>query len=399
MRVVLHPRPAALQRFAAEECRPGERARVAEHLTRCARCRATVAATRELSVGARALEPPPVPPSMLGRVLADRAAGERVILPGPANAPETAPARARMPSAAAAVVLAAVALALLLGRHPRTGGGAAGADADSLPSMRGVLIAVGVIPNEAFAREAQAPSIGGIDGTRVRPTAMEYGLTYLVHGVATAAPERGTTAIESATFDGAPAWRIVDAWQGHAMDRPETTFVERASLRPLARVARNIGPSHFTIAQRFVRRGVVDSILGTIASTARTHPIARELPARFAPFLAGEGAPLLLMQSVRLGPAWTGSASIVGWGAVPSDLVYPIVLRVTGEERVTVPAGTFDCWTLTVTDGRREQRLWLRKSDQLAVMSLDSTRTPGRTQRVVLVAARAAAATKEGGYK
>jgi hypothetical protein len=81
---------------------------------------------------------------------------------------------------------------------------------------------------------------------------------------------------------------------------------------------------------------------------------------------------------------------------VPADITYPIALRLLGEDRVTVPAGTFDCWRLSVRFGSTEDRvritrsqtLWVRRSDGLLVRSRDTTHTPGRVEEIVLLAER-----------
>ena len=91
---------------------------------------------------------------------------------------------------------------------------------------------------------------------------------------------------------------------------------------------------------------------------------------------------------MKLQSGWRGGAVIVGWGAVRSDLTYPIELAVEGDERITVPAGTFDCWRLSLVDRHHDLTMWVRKSDQLTVMSRDTSRTPGQLRQVVLVSTR-----------
>jgi hypothetical protein len=60
---------------------------------------------------------------------------------------------------------------------------------------------------------------------------------------------------------------------------------------------------------------------------------------------------------------------------------YPVTLRVIGEERITTPAGAFDCWKLSVVAGRQRRVEWVRKSDGLALRSYDEAATPrGRRQ-------------------
>ncbi len=56
-----------------------------------------------------------------------------------------------------------------------------------------------------------------------------------------------------------------------------------------------------------------------------------------------------------------------------------------GEERVTVPAGTFDCWRISIRLGGREIGYWARKRDGLGVRIIDHPTSDARTLETVLV--------------
>ncbi|MFL5542722.1 MAG: redoxin family protein [Longimicrobiaceae bacterium] len=104
MMTLLHPRPRTLDRYA--DAAPGGDPRVAAHLLRCARCRRVVDQACALREAARSAPVALPAADALERILARRAAGDRVILP-------VAPAqgRARLPRRG---VLAAAAVALLV---------------------------------------------------------------------------------------------------------------------------------------------------------------------------------------------------------------------------------------------------------------------------------------------
>jgi len=111
---ILHPTARALGRHADGDDRDP---RLAAHLLRCDRCRRAVDALRSPGDAARAAAAPPPPADALDRILARRAAGDRVLLPvdGPAPAPRALPRRAML--AAAAVALLVIAGALLFRPH------------------------------------------------------------------------------------------------------------------------------------------------------------------------------------------------------------------------------------------------------------------------------------------
>ncbi|MDQ6886712.1 MAG: zf-HC2 domain-containing protein [Gemmatimonadota bacterium] len=384
---VLHPRALALQRFADGEAPDAERGRVASHLERCARCRATVAVTRSLARDARDLAAPAAPAELIDRVLRDRAAGQRIILPNIGATVSHSPLRRR--GSMAGLAAAALLLAILVTRRDepaalRRVAGVGGED--SLPTLRGTLLSAGMLTSVAYGQDRPAsagrlPPIAMARSESVRPLRMTYELTYRRDGRLTGPAARGETVIERATWGSTPAWRVSSRWEGRAPGAPETTYVKRGSFRPLYRIARQVGPSHYTVIQHFSG----DSLLGVMRNAKRSRPIARALPTERGPFIAGDGTAVVLLQAAAVGAGWRGSASIVGWGAAPSDLIYPLELRQISDERVTVPAGTFDCWKIAITDGRRVQDVWIRKTDRLTVMSRDSTRTPGILQQVVLL--------------
>jgi hypothetical protein len=175
---------------------------------------------------------------------------------------------------------------------------------------------------------------------------------------------------------------LYDAWTGHPHDTRETTILDVATLRPLHRQANDVGFSRFTVEQWFTR----DSIHGTMRSATRSRLIARRIPSRGGPFLAGEASPLLMLQAIRLEPGWRGGASLLGWGAARSDLAYPFGLRLTGEDRVRTAAGPVDCWRVVLGTGPREHTFWLRKTDHVMILSRRPGAAPGELMESVLVA-------------
>ncbi|HEX7118017.1 MAG TPA: zf-HC2 domain-containing protein [Longimicrobiales bacterium] len=100
-----HPAFAKLSRYADGELSGAPRERVAAHLVACGRCRDTIRFIRELGDAARRLPAPEPPADALPRLLARRAAGERVILPTTDPVPLEGERKRALPAIAAMFAL------------------------------------------------------------------------------------------------------------------------------------------------------------------------------------------------------------------------------------------------------------------------------------------------------
>jgi hypothetical protein len=354
--------------------------KIAAHVERCGPCAQTVAAYRRISATAQTPSAVPAPPAgMLERILAQRAAGERVLLPA-AEAESTTHPPAFRRAALVAVAAAATVAAAVVGTRPHRPAGVTLADAPHA-GMPGL----GLLPTPAYAAEAQrtprfpAPAI---DGRRIRPGVWAYEYRVSRNGRALAPPEAGAVRVTPVRTGAGAAWRMSSGWTGHAGDMRETVDFDAATLRPLHRSAGNVGPSRYVVEQW--TRG--DSLLGTMASAIRhtRTRIARRLPPGEGPYLMGESSPLLLFQAVELRPGWRARIALLGWGSVTTDLMYPLSLRVTGQGHLRGPLGTDDCWLVEAAFGRSTRTLWVRKRDGVTLLSRDATPN-GALSEVVLV--------------
>lgn len=92
------------------------------------------------------------------------------------------------------------------------------------------------------------------------------------------------------------------------------------------------------------------------------------------------------LAAAPLGAGWTTSASLYVKVSTYDWRFIPIRLEVSGEERVTVPAGTFDCWIVTAQgagDTRRvEDRYWVSRGENVtrAVVRAHEQRHAGTTR-------------------
>ena len=105
--MMMHPSFRRLVQFASGELSAFHRPRLAQHLERCAACRASVAEIRALPAAVAELTSPVPPTGAWDAIAARVAAGEPVILP----AAESAPRARRLPNALRAAAVVAVLLA------------------------------------------------------------------------------------------------------------------------------------------------------------------------------------------------------------------------------------------------------------------------------------------------
>jgi hypothetical protein len=357
----LHPGIRRLKRFADRESPPREAARVAAHLERCGRCAEGVAFFRRVSADARAAAAPAPSDALLARILASRAAGERVVLPVDPATPRTWRRGGALAGFAAAA--AAVVFLVARGHAPRPDG----------PEEGWTTAGLGLLPTPAYAEEAPASIDWApvpVDGTRVRPGAWTYEYRAIDRG-RTVASERGRVSITAVGFGGVAAWRMESTWVGEPDEIHEAVEMERASLRVLHRTAENVGPSRYRVEEWLTG----DTLRGTMVSTVRNarFRVARYQPPGDGPYLAGESSPLIWLQAVRLHPGWRARISLLGWGSAADDRSYPIALRVTGQGRARVAGRVWECWTLEAAAGGRMRTLWVRKADGVTVLSREAS--------------------------
>ena len=381
---LLHPTARELHRFADGELGARAQSRVASHLARCTRCRDSVTFTRSLARSLRTVSEAAPPASIIEHVIAERASGARAILP---NVDQVARGRRRRPivwvvGAAAAAAALFIAPAL---RYSLRGRDVAPVSADTgfAPEYFGTFLS----ETEAFAAQPaptafELPAVS-LTGAHFRPMRLGYVRRLTLHDGTTLTLGRGSLEITSARVEDRDAWRIVQLWRLADTVQTETLHVDRASLRLLGRVIR-VAPYRryrgITIRQRL--RG--DSLVGWMnTDDGLGRPIARHLVPAFAPYVSDAMAPVALL-GAPLTRTWKGELSLLGWAVRSNDVFAPVTLAVDGEERITVPAGTFDCWRIALGVFGQRKTYWVRKSDGVGLRTRDETSDPRGAQDFVL---------------
>ena len=379
MRRRFHPSGMMLHRYAEGTLRPALSLWLRRHLASCHECRASVSFTRSLREALATLPPTiPLDSALVDRVLAERQGGERMVLPVAGSSAVAVRRRGLLrivPAGAAAILLAVVGYwARPWGRHEtRTNMPSALTRQSSPASNDEFAVSEFFLPKSAFASEP-APTDSSVppltlDGARLRPGVIKYVRFERAAGGARRRIGIESVELSETRIEGRSAWRVVQRRQIADTEHVETLYADRATLRILGRTVRVQPYLHYlgiTVRQRLLG----DSLTGWMQTDSGLgRPIARSLSPRSGPYLSDALAPVLL-GATTLGPGWRGRFSILGWAVRDGDVSFPARLRVVGEERVTVPAGTFDCWKVAVEVSVGMQTYWVRKSDGVGVRAL-----------------------------
>ena len=323
----------------------------------------------------------PVPPprdDLLQRILASREAGARVILP------EVRPVVDRTLNRSVVALFVAVVLLLLVpfARNAlfRSRGGELAVREETSASgwLAGSLAFAQTEPDTRRA-SAVPPPVRLAYPERLRPATLQYQRTWHDSTGRMTGRATGVVALRPDSVDRTAAWRLVSRTDGTRDGRAFTTvdsvYFTRADLRLLSRVVVEMPYSRYDrirVAQQFRNDSIVGRMNATGADASPAgRPIARKLPPSAIPLTADPLGPVLF-GAVDLHPAWRGAMSLAGWAVIDRDVQTSVAMQVDGEEVVSVPAGTFACWRLTVQYAGPTLRYWVRKSDGVAVKSLQS---------------------------
>ena len=194
-----------------------------------------------------------------------------------------------------------------------------------------------------------------LDATRLQPAQFTYRLS-LTKDTVTSPIGDQRFVVTLIDYAGTPALMLAREGMQGVSFASESLVVRRDDLRPLHWIAIH-GAAR--VAAEFTR----DSIFGAMTSPLGKHNIV--LPNR-GDLLVNTMAVDEVLASLPLAAAWRDSASLLVIDAGGSA-VTTATLAVEGEEHVSVPAGEFDCWIVSVEAERASERLWVTKVGQVVV--------------------------------
>ncbi len=303
---------------------------------------------------------------LLERILASRAAGVRVVLPGGSPL-------ARFRSVRFAAAIAALGAVGWFTFLTLVGGteGAAGPNwlLEGTPFGPGAALGQERVVRDLHPRY---PLVTALESNRVRPGRWTYERVWITDGVFTSPQGSRTITVAAGRYDARPVWLVTESRRikGMGSGSGDTVFVDQGSLRPLGRM---LSTRYAFLIQRFAGDSLAETLHVGPPHGDRNFQGGAALPGiRGSPFLISWSPYSLepLIQALPLTREWRASVYSVNWLSMAERFpaFTPLDLRVSGTERISVPAGVFDCWTLEVREGRDKFLVWVSRNERWVVM-------------------------------
>lgn len=320
----------------------------------------------ELRAALRQLPAPEPSPDLLQRILRSRAMGRRITFP---TRESTAPWRWIAAAAAVTVLIGGTwVVSLSLSKIGESRGTARDQLAEMLRGTMGWPSAGGE-ETPTGPPQPKYPLIlsDALDPSRLTEGIWTYQSTTTIDDIFTEASERHRVRVSHTRYARRPAWMVNTAKETEYgwSDYPDTAYVDAASLRPQYAVA-YLGNERRT---RIVQTFWSDSGSQSIEITGRMKTSLRGVMALpFPPnaVFTNDWSQLrfrVLLPAFPLTRGWRGSLYQTGLfsKSEPGTLVQravPLNLRVVGRQRVSVPAGTFDCWRVEMESHLGDTQRW-----------------------------------------
>jgi hypothetical protein len=173
------------------------------------------------------------------------------------------------------------------------------------------------------------------------------------------------------TYAGSAAWLLLENRTSDGPPAVDSLFSDLFALRPL----------HWSAIQGGSRLGV--EFRGDTAYGATSGPPGRRSMIAIIPSASMVSSAMLetVLRLLPLQNSWEDSTTIVSI-TLGGNGTLPARLAVIGEDRVRVPAGTFDCWVVAVRADPARGLYWVTKSDPIVVRTLIDVPTLGTAQMI-----------------
>ena len=194
-----------------------------------------------------------------------------------------------------------------------------------------------------------------LDATTLRPARYSYDLAVTRDGVAQALGSQ-TISFADATYAGTASWLILESRFGPGISGLDSVVASRDGLAAL-----HWGTS--TGLARLAAEFTRDTVYGAISSPLGKRSLIGPAPRGV---IASEGMLDGLMQVAPIEEGWSASATLLVADLAGTRLI-AARLTVEREEEVSVPAGTFPSWVISLRTGNAEKWLWVSKDQRIVV--------------------------------
>lgn len=180
--------------------------------------------------------------------------------------------------------------------------------------------------------------------------------------------------VTDSVVGGAHVWVVVNRMKIDRDAGADSVLMRRGDLAPLARHVA-YGPSRLTLDLR-------DSLLvGQLKANGQNMALSiRPGERSFLNYYALRTA----LRDWPVAAGWRGTASALE--LLGRAEFTPLTLEVTGDERIRVPAGEFDCWVVHVTGaGGIDERWWVSKTGHHVVRTREPVGRQGTIMQLDLV--------------
>ena len=215
-----------------------------------------------------------------------------------------------------------------------------------------------------------APRRFRLAATQLGPGQFTYQTT-LERGTGTTEIGTRTTSVSITSYAGLAAWLLVETRTGDGVNATDTLFAGLSDLHPIHWSSSLAGAR---LAAEF--RG--DTVYGATSAPSGRRSMVTSIP----PGTIVSGS--MLEAALRVLPlqmAWEDSTSTLSI-SLSSSSVIPTRLSVIGEDRVRVPAGTYDCWVVAVHADPGRGLYWVSKQNPIIVRSAIDVPSMGGAQLV-----------------
>ena len=231
-----------------------------------------------------------------------------------------------------------------------------------------------------LAARAQAPLALENAAARLKPASWTYASTLTTNAQSQGFGAR-TISIAPAKFRGADAWLIVDAQQSPVAKAADSLYLGRADLASVRRVTHIAAPmGEILLSMDFT----ADSVKGELTASGQKQPLAM---ANTRGAVVGDAVVLAILSALPLAEGWRAELPVLNpqvRGTVP------LTLSVSGSEKVTVPAGSFDAWVLHAASGPTTATYYVAKGGPVVKVVATLPQLGGATVETVLERAGAA---------